>query len=301
MCHIRRPTPNGRDFSWRLDLPKGWLAMSAEPDSSELRRLRLRYPAVCVRCEIALSSGSEAFWESASKEVVCLACGPDDTAPSSGKAGASAAAEGQRRQKRRVDQIRRRYGDHAAAVADKMAERDNQASWGKGSEGESRLAAFIARELGDGVLSLHDRLIPGTRGNIDHLFVGSTGVWVVDAKTYRGKVVRRETGPVWRRENEVFVGGRNRTTLAQGVERQVLAVLAALKPDPELQGTSIHAALCFVDSEWGLLDLPFQIRSVWVLKPRALSKRLKKPGDLPRERIERIARRLQLSLPQAGK
>ncbi len=181
-----------------------------------------------------------------------------------------------------------------------MAGRNIHASWAKGSDGESKLAAFIGRELGDRVLSLHDRLIPGTRANIDHLFVGSTGVWVVDAKAYKGKVARRETGPFWHRENEVIVGGRNRTSLARGLERQVAAVLAALKPDPDLEGTQVHAALCFVDSEWGLLDSPFQIGSVWVLHPRALSKRLKKSGDLPRDRMERITRRLQLSLPNAG-
>src|SRR4051794_30284782 len=87
----------------------------------------------------------------------------------------------------------------------------NVATWGKGSKGESRLAAFVEREVGDAVIPLHDRLIPGTRGNIDHIFVASTGVWVVDAKALKGKVVRAESGPLWRRENQVYVGGRNRT------------------------------------------------------------------------------------------
>ena len=80
-----------------------------------------------------------------------------------GVAGASAAAEGDRRKEKRVAEVRRRYGDHAAAVAEAMAGRDAAASWGKGSDGESKLAAFVAREVGDAVISLHDRLIPGTR------------------------------------------------------------------------------------------------------------------------------------------
>src|SRR3954466_6583338 len=118
-----------------------------------------------------------------------------------------------------------------------MAEHDNAASWGKGSKGESRLAAFVEREVGDAVIPLHDRLIAGTRGNIDHIFVASTGVWVVDAKAYKGKLVKREIGPIWRRDNEVVVAGRNRSALAKGVERQVAAVLAALRTDPSLKGT----------------------------------------------------------------
>jgi len=89
------------------------------------------------------------------------------------------------------------------------------------------------------VIPLHDRLIPGTRGNIDHIFVASSGVWVVDAKSYKGKVEQREHGPFWRRESEVYVGRRNRTALTKSVEKQVAAVKAALDPDPELRETEV--------------------------------------------------------------
>jgi hypothetical protein len=181
-----------------------------------------------------------------------------------------------------------------------MAGQETDATWGKGSVGESRLAAFVTKEVGDAVIPLHDRLIPGTRGNIDHIFIASTGIWVVDAKAYEGKVVRREVGPLWRRTNEVYIRGRNRSNLANGVNKQVSAVIAALKPDPSLTGTEVNAALCLLDSEWALLDFPFQIGSVWVLYPAALRKRLKKKGALSRGTMERIARRLDLSLPPAA-
>jgi hypothetical protein len=180
-----------------------------------------------------------------------------------------------------------------------MATRDEAASWGKGSEGESWLAGYIAKEVGNSVIPLHDRLIPGTRGNIDHLFVAETGIWVVDAKAYAGKVTKRDRGPFWRPDNELFIGGRNRTSLAKGVVRQVDAVVAALRPDESLHGTDVNAALCLVESEWGLLDMPFQIGNVWVIYPGALKKRLQKSGRLSRETMERIARRLELSLPPA--
>jgi hypothetical protein len=255
---------------------------------------------VCATCGIELTPGSDAFWDRGAKEATCLACAPDGELPTAGIAGASAAAEGERRKDKRVEDVRRRYGAHAAAVAEEMAGRDAAATWGKGSEGESRIAAFVAREVGDGVIPLHDRLIPGTRGNIDHIFVASTGVWVVDPKAYKGKIEKRELGPFWRRENQVYVGRRNRSALAKGVEKQVAAVIAALKTDPSLEGTDVHAALCFLDSEWGLLDFPFQVGNVWVLHPGALRKRLKKDGPLSRETMERVARRLDLSLPPAA-
>ena len=179
------------------------------------RRLRLRYPAECVSCGIALSKGADAIWDPSTKTVTCLACSPESEPADPGDAGASAAAEGKRRAERRVEEARRKYGDHAAVVAAAMAEQDAQASWGKGSEGESALARYIDEKVGEEVLALHDRLIPGTRTNIDHLWVTPTGVWVVDAKAYKGKVVRREIGQLWRRDHEVFVAGRNRTALAQ--------------------------------------------------------------------------------------
>lgn len=264
------------------------------------RRLRLRYAAECVSCGIALSKGADAIWDPSAKTVTCLACSPEGEVAETGAAGASAAAEGKRRAERRVEDARRKYGDHAAVVAAAMAEQDVEASWGKGSEGESALARYIDGKVGEEVLALHDRLIPGTRTNIDHLWVTATGVWVVDAKAYRGKVVRREIGPLWRRDNEVFVAGRNRTSLANGIRRQVDAVVAALRPDESLRGTDVHAVLCFVGAEWGLLDFPFQVGNVWVMYPGTLQKRLRKNGPLGQEQRERIARRLGLSLPPAA-
>lgn len=262
------------------------------------RRLRLRYPATCASCGISLSKGAEAVWDPVAKTATCLACLPDGEVDS-GVPGASAAAEGARRADRKVDGVRRKYGDHAAEVAREMADRDAAASWGKGSEGESWLAGYIANAVGDAVIPLHDRLIPGTRSNIDHIFVSPTGVWVVDAKAYKGRVVRRETGSFLRRDNLLYIGGRNRTPLADGVRKQVDAVNAGMRADESLHGTDIHAALCLVESEWGLLDFPFQLGNVWVMYPGALKKRLRKSGPISRETMERIATRLDLSLPPA--
>jgi len=264
------------------------------------RLLRLRYPAVCGGCGIALSKGAQAYWDRAEHKATCLACAPLPGEIDAGVAGASAAEEGARRKDKRVDDIRRRYGDYAADVAEEMAARDVASSWGKGSSGESRLASFVTREVGDSTIALHDRLIPGTRGNIDHIFVAATGVWVVDAKAYKGQVEQRQFGPPWNRTNELWIGGRNRTKLASGMEKQVVAATAALKRDESFKGTDVHAALCLLESEWKLLDFPFQVGDVWVLYAGALRKRLKKPGSLSREAMQRIAQRLDLSLPRAS-
>jgi hypothetical protein len=78
------------------------------------------------------------------------------------------------------------------------------------------------------VLALHDRRIPGSRANIDHVVVAPSGVWVIDAKLYQGKVERRTSGPIWRRELSVFVGGRDRTKVIHGRVRP----LPGLEVDP---------------------------------------------------------------------
>jgi hypothetical protein len=46
--------------------------------------------------------------------------------------------------------------------------------------------------------------------------------------------------------------------------------------------------------------LPFQIGNVLVMYPGALKKRLRKHGDLSQDLMQRIARRLDVSLPPAA-
>jgi hypothetical protein len=44
----------------------------------------------------------------------------------------------------------------------------------------------LSRAVGRVGLVLHDRSVPGTRSNIDHLAVVPSGVWVIDTKHYAG-------------------------------------------------------------------------------------------------------------------
>lgn len=71
------------------------------------------------------------------------------------------------------------------------------AKWRRGAEGERRTAQLLAplRRLGWTVL--HDRRIPGSAANIDHLVVGPTGVWVIDSKSWRGRIKVLGDGRLW--------------------------------------------------------------------------------------------------------
>jgi hypothetical protein len=68
---------------------------------------------------------------------------------------------------------------------------------------------------------LHDRRIPGTRANIDHLVVAATGVWIVDAKSYRGKVEQRDVGGWFTTDKRLFAGGRDRSGLSVGLSSRL--------------------------------------------------------------------------------
>jgi hypothetical protein len=67
--------------------------------------------------------------------------------------------------------------------------------WRRGADGESATAELLSR-LPRRWVVLHDRAVPGSVANIDHLVIGPTGVWVIDTKACRGRLrVRR--GDVW--------------------------------------------------------------------------------------------------------
>jgi len=145
---------------------------------------------------------------------------------------------------------------------------------------------------------LHDRRIPGTRANIDHLVVAATGVWIVDAKCYRGRIEQRDVGDWLKIDKRLFAGGRDRSGLATGLFKQTLAVLTAL--DSVDVDVDVMAALCFVDSEWTLFAKPFLQGGVLVTWPKMLSKAISEPGKLGREEIMRVAECLAERLPAAA-
>jgi hypothetical protein len=168
-------------------------------------------------------------------------------------------------------------------------------AWKVGAEGELGVARTLAACAG--VISLHDRRVPGTKGNIDHLAVGPAGVFIVDAKRYAGKVERRDVGSFVRPDERLYVGGRDRTKVIKGMGWQLEAVRTALDTnghaDVELKGV-----LCFVDSEWPLLFAkPIHLYGVTILWPKALQELVCSGAQLSAEGIDRMARFLAEAFP----
>ena len=70
-------------------------------------------------------------------------------------------------------------------------------AWRRGAAGERHTARLLSQLERHGWVVLHDLAVPGSRANIDHLVVGSGGVFVIDSKQYRGRLQLDPSGRLW--------------------------------------------------------------------------------------------------------
>jgi Nuclease-related domain len=249
----------------------------------------VRYDSRCVNCGVEVASGLIAYWDAELKQLSCVACGES---PST--AGGSARREFERRARndeRRMREAHPRLGGFLVAIRE---ERPSTRAWSTGARGEEAIGARLDALGSHGVVAIHDRRIPGTKANIDHLAIGASGVYVIDAKAYKGRIELRDIGGWLRRDERLFVSGRDRTKFTDGLLPQVIAVQRALTGGSSVP---VHPVLCFVNGDWSLFARPFEIRGVAVLWPKALPKLLTQSGALTAGDIEDIARRLRSELP----
>jgi hypothetical protein len=70
-------------------------------------------------------------------------------------------------------------------------------AWARGAAGERHVARLLAPLDAHDWTVLHDLRVPGWHANIDHLVIGTPGVFVVDAKHYRGPLHLAHDGGLW--------------------------------------------------------------------------------------------------------
>jgi hypothetical protein len=166
--------------------------------------------------------------------------------------------------------------------------------WARGADGEERVGDRLVRLCPPpAVLILHDRRIPKSRANIDHIAVTPNGVWVIDSKRYKGKVAISK--PLFG-QARLTIAGRDQTKLVDGLARQVDLVnnqMLALEPRIPVQG-----ALCFVDADLPLLG-KLNFNGYLLLYPKQLAKRLNAPGPVSPERVQELALALAARFPKA--
>ena len=70
-------------------------------------------------------------------------------------------------------------------------------TWQRGAHGERRTAHLLDRLTREGFVVFHDLAVPGSPANVDHLVIGSTGVFVIDSKQWTGSVHQGADGLAW--------------------------------------------------------------------------------------------------------
>jgi hypothetical protein len=285
--------------------------------SMPVKLIPLRYAGTCSACTLVLPVGTKAWWDTESRTITCIGCQASDsgdtvqvgrpepgpsklaaeslTAPATGQAGASALREFERRHQRREQHIDQRWGRLAGVVRFLSDDPQSTKAWAKGSEGEQRLAAHLLQAVGDRAVLLNDRKVPGTRGNIDHLVIAASGVWVIDAKNYSGMVVQKNVGRWLKTDLRLYVGRHDRTKAAERLGWQVRAVQQALGGED----VPVKAALCFIAAEWKLFGKSFQQNGVWVTWAKELAEMISEPGPLTPADVIELSERLATGLPPA--
>jgi hypothetical protein len=264
--------------------------------ASTTRQITLRRPDRCAACSAELAIGERAIWDPGVRQARCLACEPR-SASNTSVAGASAQREYQRRRDARKARARERYGALGAAAATISSGPQHERAWARGAEGEAKLARTLEqRTAGHGVVSLHDRRMPGSRANIDHIAICRPGVFVIDAKRYSGRIaVERRGGLLSPRTSRLIVGGRDKTRLVDGVLAQAEVVSAVLVAAGH-EGVPVLPVLCLVDGDWPFMPR-LEVQGVPIVWPRQTAKLCRGDGPLDLASVETVAEEIARRLP----
>jgi ribosomal protein S27E len=300
-------------------------------DPVSWKRMRLRYAAECRRCGVSIAQGESAVYDKSARNVLCLACGDVFSADDAGKplnvvtqaagdgtaapnaaaryvirdppaapvdpghAGASARREFERRAAKREQRIRHQHPKLGGLILALTDNPQSTTAWRTGAAGEEALGRLLDSLADRGVRALHDRRIPRSRANIDHIAISPAGVFVIDAKRYRGRPSLRVEGGILRpRVETLMVGGRRSNNLIDGMHRQLGVVQSVIGLEIPITGM-----LVFVGADWPLIGGAFVTQRVQVLWPNKAAEAITQPGPLDARRVDQLHRALAHTLKPA--
>ena len=266
---------------------------------------RVKYDGTCARCGTALLKGMPAVWDRATRTIHCIECPvpqppPPPAAPAAvdkGVAGHSARVEYERRAAKREAAITERWGTGLVSKVVRAVSLEPQSTraWAIGAAGEEKLAAELDKVAG--LRMLHDRRVPGTRGNIDHIVIAPAGVFVVDAKNNQGRIEIRDRGSFFRTDYRLTVAGRDCSAMADKMGWQVDAVRSALEAHGIDPMPPITPVLCFLNVEWPLFGAPESFRGVRLESHRSIKRLMTKSVLLTEPQSDHLLAVLSEALP----
>ncbi|GAA4124009.1 hypothetical protein GCM10022415_29710 [Knoellia locipacati] len=180
-----------------------------------------------------------------------------------------------------------RRAEDLAAAGDGAA-----GAWAAGAEGERRVAAHLSA-LPETWIVLHDRLLsPGLSAvNLDHVVVGPSGAYFIDAKNWKGSITS------WEGNLYQHIGPRDsRQSVSKHREiSKVHGMAAYMAAEAGMPVTPVICLAGHNEAEFGEAQF---IRGVWVISASGIAAWLKsQPYRLEREGVERAAVTLMTSFP----
>jgi hypothetical protein len=186
--------------------------------------------------------------------------------------------------------------------------RQREQHWEGGATGEELTATAIERWCPNAVV-LHDRRVPDSQANIDHVVLVPSGVWVIDSKRPKGRIKVEDAKDG---TQKLLINGENRTSLVHKLTNQVNIVKVAMAElDPTVP---VYGAFCFhlqADSKLELLNPFFEDNGLPLLKTltingyplwygRQMARKLNSAGTLSVKRAEELGAVLAERFPAAA-
>ncbi|MGA2513679.1 MAG: nuclease-related domain-containing protein [Candidatus Limnocylindrales bacterium] len=148
-------------------------------------------------------------------------------------------------------------------------------AWRTGALGEERTGEVLRPLEAEGFRIIHDRLIPGSRANIDHIVVGPPGVFIVETKSYERRLSR----------------GQKERFAAQA-RGEAAVVAGVISPFPVTPLVCVHRA----DLGW----FKTEVDGVRIVTSRELVKLLRKaPAQLAPGEVGRLSDQIERTLVPA--
>ena len=124
---------------------------------------------------------------------------------------------------------------------------------------------------------------------------------MIDTKNYTGKVEQRDVGGWLGTDIRLFVNGRDRTTLIDGMNVQTSVVRRVLATHRECEPVPVTPVLLFRSHDnWSLFARrPLRFGDVYALWGRALGKLVRAGGPIGPQAVLELERRLAARLPAA--
>lgn len=230
----------------------------------------------CASCGRRFAPNEEGWHNYQLHKVRCVKCGPPEGTVAERQVEVAAS---------------RHFNPIGGSAALREARAQHDSNWRKGAIGEFMMSRYLYKNLPKEMVILNDREVPGMQGNIDHLVVAPSGIWIVDTKKWKGKIEYRAES-FDSIDARLLVNGEDRTSKIEKVYEQVISV-AQIVNDPKVP---LNQAVVFAWGEWSTksslrlrLGKPYLHEGILITSPNVLIKRICKSGPLNSDQIRRLS------------